>query len=844
MKFKEFIRDKIILPRLKRKGVLVVYDPEMRYRELCLELASDTRIVVDAGESSITSRELALNTLNELGLPGTKLEGMIVYVPAKAPLSEEEKQKDPFAIYSVCGDIFPNSEKDSDKYDELCKIFKPDYITEINKIFSDNSNPSFAVIDAVGGGSGWPNLQAILGRESARDIIFALLAPTEEQKQSLLQQDTWASEAKELFSLCLGLELITKDKNWEEISEELWRYLLFSEFVFDLREELPASLAKVPRAKLEARPLVEDLCERLRNDRRTQALYIEKAEAIEKTLNLPVHCQELKDFGLRDTFPFEERSFFHQAIDALKQDDTDDVRDILTRQRNSVWTGTGESQARWNLIQTALALCEKCDDYERMLPEYVRSMDQLIDFYINSLREVDRYQREFEQAAADYLDVQQTASEVVKQARDRYRRLMSKVHDLFLRYLEKTGWPLPGRLSNADVFDEKIAPKLQQSGYRVAFFLIDALRYELGVELEKQLVDDGRVEIRAALAQLPTTTLVGMAGLLPGAGFSLSLANQDNSVVPMLGKTKLANVNQRMEFLRQKYGQRFTEMSLNQLLFSGQKSIPETVDLLVLRSADIDSQLETAPESAFRVIYDTLKRVRAAINKLKNLGFREVIIGTDHGFCLNIHAEAGDICSKPPGTWLNVHDRLLLGSGTSDGANLVMPAEQLGIRGDFERVAVPRSLAPYRAGTLYFHGGASLQECIVPVLTVQIEKELAEPGTPNIILSYKSGAKRITTRFPVVDIRLEAGDLFSSVSEYEILLEACDQKGNVVGEAKPGGLVNPATGTITLKPGDAVQIPLKMQLDFEGKFVVKAMNPVTLASYSQISLETDYVDGV
>jgi hypothetical protein len=118
-----------------------------------------------------------------------------------------------------------------------------------------------------------------------------------------------------------------------------------------------------------------------------------------------------------------------------------------------------------------------------------------------------------------------------------------------------------------------------------------------------------------------------------------------------------------------------------------------------------------------------------------------------------------------------------------------------------------------------------------------------EFGTPTIILSYKSGAKRITTRVPVVDIRLEAGDLFSTEGKYEVLLEAHDRKGNVVGEAKPGRLVNPATGTITLKPGDTEQIILNMQHDFEGRFTVKAMDPLTLACYSQIDLETDYVDG-
>lgn len=842
MRFRDFIQKEIIIPLLKKNGVgvLVVYDPDIRYRELCLELSSETLRVIDATESSIISRELALNTFIELGSQGTKLEGLIVYVPARAPISDEEKQKDPFALYTVCGSVFPNPEKDGDSYFELCKVFKPDYTTEIIKIFNDNPNPQFAVIDAVGGGTGWPNLQALLGLDSSRDIIYAILAPSELQKQRLTEQDTWILEARDLLAICLGLKLITHSKNWEVISDELWRYLLYSEFAFDL-DDIPAPLKGVPRAAVEARPLIESLCDRLRNDQRTRSLYIDKAEAIEKDLNLQVHCQGIKNFGVRDTFPFEERSFLYQAIEAFTREDTDAVRQIVARHQNSVWMGKGESQAQWSLIQAAFSLCEKCNDFDGILPSYKHDMNTLINFYTNSLREVDRCQREFEQAVNDSWDVQQIASEIILQARNHYRHLMGRVQDSFIRHLEKTGWPLVGRLSNSDIFDRMIASNLQQSGYRVAYFLIDALRYELGVELEKQLADDGKIEIQTAMAQLPTVTLVGMASLLPEAGSSLSLANQENSIIPMLGDTKLTNVNQRMDIFRKKYGQRFAETTLSQFLRSAQK-IPETVDLLILRSDDIDSQFEASPEFAFRSIYDTLKRIRVAINRLKNMGFREAIIATDHGFCLNFHSEAGDICAKPSGNWINIHDRLLLGNGTADGANFVLPVEHLGIRGDFAQVAGPRSLVPYRGGTQYFHGGVSLQECVIPVLSIRLERQESNSGKPIISLSYKNGAKRITSRFPVVEINLQAYDLFST--EYEILIEAQDMKGNVVGEARAGGYVNPATGTITLKPGDTKQITIKMQIDFEGKFMIKAMNPTTLVGYSQIDLETDYVDGV
>ena len=68
-------------------------------------------------------------------------------------------------------------------------------------------------------------------------------------------------------------------------------------------------------------------------------------------------------------------------------------------------------------------------------------------------------------------------------------------------------------------------------------------------------------------------------------------------------------------------------------------------------------------------------------------------------------------------------------------------------------------------------------------------------------LSYKNGAKRITTRLPVVDLAVEGENMFSLGETFEILLEAHNKKGEIVGEAKRGGLVDVATGTVTVKPG-------------------------------------------
>jgi len=838
MTIKRFIQEEVLLPRIKKAGVLVVYDPDRRYRELCNELADEKRVVVDATESSIESREQAMVALQAFGQPGTKLESLLVYVPARRPLIDEEKQQDPFATYGAIGAVFPDG--DGDEYQSLCLKAKADHGTEIRRIFADNPNPPFDVIDAVGGGAGWPNLQALLKVESARDILFALLAPTQRQLENLKSTDAWVTEARMLFESTLGLRLKTKGKNWSPVADELWRFLLFSEFVFDLPGGLPDALADVPRAALEARPLVEDLCERLRDSAVNQPLYIERAESVETELGVCEACAAYLDLGVRDTFPFEERSFFAQAVDALKRDNTDRLRQLLGHHTKSVWIGRGENQAQWQLIQAAANLVQACEDADRQLPEHARSQVALIDFYTTSLREIDRLQREFEQAERDLLIKQDGVDEVVPHARAAYRKLVDKVQGLFVRHLEQSGWPPAGRLANADVFDKLIAPKLQESGRRVAVLLIDALRYELGVELQKQLADDAQVEVQAAFAQLPSITPVGMASLLPGAGAELKLIRKGDQMVVALGDQALPQVTQRMDVLRKRYGDRFAEMALSDFV-RGKPTIPAATELLVLRSTTIDQHMESTPEMALRLIHESLKSIRVAIHKLRGLGFKDAFVVTDHGFYLNTATEAGDVCVKPQGNWLNMHERMLLGDGSADAASVVLPASQLGIRGDFAQIACPRAMVPYRAGEWYFHGGASLQEAVVPVIALRLQAAAQRMAqVPAITLSYKRGAKKVTTRLPVVELNVESGDLFNRELSFEVLLEAHDKKGNVVGEAKPGGMVNPATRTLTVKPGETASVALRMDMEFEGKFTIKALDPTTLTTHSKLDLETDY----
>lgn len=842
-----FIRNELFLPRLNKAGVLVVYDPERRYHALCQELGDERTVLVDAGMGSIESRARAMAALQQLGqeLP-RPIDGLLVYVPASAPRNDEERQRDPFSLYAECGAIFPDG--DGDGYESLCLKYKADHPTEIRRIFRENPAPSFEVIDAVGGGAGWPQLQALLHVASAREILLALLAPTKPQKDALAANEAWVSEARALFASALGFKLKTSAKHWGPIADELARFVLFSEFAFDLPVGLPAQLADVPRANADAQILVEDLCQELRGHERTQADYIQRAEAIERELKLVAACEDIQDLGTRDTFPFEERSFFAKGMDHLLRDNVDELRKLFDRHDGSIWARRGENQAQWKVLLDAANLVETCADATRQLPDHTRSQAALIDFYLTGLYKIDHQQRELEQqagdgAVADGFDGEAVLKSVIKLAREHHRTLANTVQNVFLRHLEREGWPPPSRLANADVFDKLVAPPLRESGRRVAVLLIDALRYELGVELQRTLVNAGQMTLQAAFAQLPTYTLVGMASLLPGAGRDLRLVQAKDKLVPYLGDQKLETVTERLEVLKSRYGSRFADMTLRGLLNNTSGPTGE-IDLLVIRSNEMDAAFEGNADSAPKQIADTLRQIQRAIRKLADLGFNEAVIVTDHGFHLNTAVGPGDKCAKPSGAWVNVHDRMLLGDGSGDTANLLMQSAMLGIRGDFAQVAMPRAMVAYQAGASYFHGGASLQEAVVPVITIALPKrhEKIDDAAPTMTLTYKKGGKTITSRRPSFELSVGEGDLFSANAAIAVLVQAQDGQGNPVGEAIPSKNVDATTRIISIEPGEKVNLILAMLDDFAGKFTVKALDPNTNTIFSKIELKTDYTE--
>ena len=713
--------------------------------------------------------------------------------------------------------------------------------------------PDFATIDKVGGGHDWPKLRSLLGVDSTVELAVACLAPDDAKKSLLTADDSWIDEFTTFADTTLGCKIATKKRKWDALRDELWRYILFSEFTLDLPVELPTSLQGVPRANAIHREVVFAICRELRDSVNLQTVYMEMAEKVAEELKLETEMRSIEDLGHLDTFAFEERSFLNSFVKAALGEQLGLANEIALSRKSSVWVRNTPRQSFWTIAERALALATKVDDMRNDFTSVSKALGPIIDFYVGRAHLLDTLHREFEQAVGDAYGDLDCLEPLVEHARKTYRKFAEEMQERFVSSVEVEGWPLAGRTRNTEIFDKFVAPALKERKRRVAFFMVDALRYELAVVLEKKLKDDV-CTLGEVCAQLPTVTVVGMAGLLPDADTHLRLTREGDKLIPTIKDRKIEVPRDRLAYLKTIYGDGCDMIDLDELLTlptnaKKKPQIRETVRLLIVKTTEIDSLAERNPAKARELIPRILQEIVAGITKLKRLGFEEAIVATDHGFVLLHSQSAGSTVPKPSGDWLKVKDRSLLGSGSPSQGTALFAKEHVGIRGDFTTYAVPRSFATFNERIPYFHEGLSLQECVIPALRVQLAKEQeSATGGFEVQMSYKGGkTTQITIRRPMIDLCVFNQGLFQA-DQIELRLEAWAKAPSgvgemIVGEPASSEFVNPATGNILITPGQAIKVPLKMDEEFTGPFELRVLDPETrIAHASALKLKTHYIE--
>lgn len=289
-----------------------------------------------------------------------------------------------------------------------------------------------------------------------------------------------------------------------------------------------------------------------------------------------------------------------------------------------------------------------------------------------------------------------------------------------------TDWMIPGFPRQMDFYRQQVAA-FRRKDQKVVVIISDALRYEVAEETLREIRKLNRfdAELQPMIGVLPSYTQLGMAALLPHE----QLAIRDDSDLVMLdGESTVGAAAREKALAAGRPGDRVKVLAAKDFMTLGTiegKDLFRDHDVLYLYHNQIDAigdklaTEENVPSATEAAIEDLVKLVR----KLTSANFSNILITADHGFLWQHKAleESGFALSEPEGDIVSRNRRFVIGRGLSNNGGMKkFTAAQLGLNGD-QDILIPNSINRLRvkgSGSRFVHGGASLQEIVLPILRV------------------------------------------------------------------------------------------------------------------------------
>jgi uncharacterized protein (TIGR02687 family) len=292
-------------------------------------------------------------------------------------------------------------------------------------------------------------------------------------------------------------------------------------------------------------------------------------------------------------------------------------------------------------------------------------------------------------------------------------------------------WPLVPRVSQSRFFKDHVEPVLNK-GQRLFVIISDALRFECGYEYIQKVKGENRYdgELEYMLTGLPSYTQLGMAALLPHKTLSLT----EGSDKVMLDEIPAQGLQGRNKILSG-YGdykavgiQAEDFMKMNSS--SEGRAFVKQYDCIYIFHNQIDKTGDdkTTEDKVFEAVDRELSYLLDIIKRVANMNGTNMIITADHGFIYQHtpidESDFADI--RVEGEVWKENRRFIIGKDLKGNASAKhFTGKELNLAGDFD-VLIPKSINRHRirgAGSRFVHGGASLQEVVVPLIKVTKKRQ-------------------------------------------------------------------------------------------------------------------------
>lgn len=292
-------------------------------------------------------------------------------------------------------------------------------------------------------------------------------------------------------------------------------------------------------------------------------------------------------------------------------------------------------------------------------------------------------------------------------------------------------WPAIPKVSQHRFFKDHAEPVLNK-GQRLFVIVSDALRYECGYEFLQKVNAENRYggDLEYMVSVLPSYTQLGMSALLPNNKLTI-LPDSDKVCVDDITCQGLQGRNKVLEALPsfKAIGIQAEEFMKMNSSTEGRAFVKE-YDIIYIFHNQIDKTGDdkTSEDKVFEAVDRELTFLMDVIKRIANMNGTNMFITSDHGFIYQHKPlEESDFTEvKAEGEIWKENRRFIIGKNLDKNASCKhFKAANLNLSGDYD-ILIPKSINRIRvkgAGSRFVHGGASLQEIVIPLVKVTKKRQ-------------------------------------------------------------------------------------------------------------------------
>ena len=400
-----------------------------------------------------------------------------------------------------------------------------------------------------------------------------------------------------------------------------------------------------------------------------------------------------------------------------------DVLNWVRQRRQSHWYGS------YRDLYEAIGFAAEFQQAMAQVTLGMTSLAEGVDRYTKSWFRIDQLYRKF------ILRMQKSGQatlmrELFEQVENHYvNSYLLRLNEAWQTHVDAAeDWsasPIPAQRS----FYPEYVGQFRRREQKTCVIISDALRYEIAEELLGRIrsLDRYEAEIGPMFGCLPSYTQLGMASLLPNT--DLQFSENDSGGVLVNGHSSQGLGNRRKILALGQIGDRTMALKAEDLMGLDKdkaRALVRDHDVVYVYHNLIDmiGDKQASEDRVFEAAEDTLEEIVRLVKKLTGANANNLIVTSDHGFIYQHRPiEESDFSSAPiEGEEILFRDRrFILGRGLKGNRGLRrFTSEQLGLKGSLE-ILVPKSINRLRrqgSGSRFVHGGATLQEIVIPVVKI------------------------------------------------------------------------------------------------------------------------------